>query len=296
MKDTSYNAFEHLRRSLLLRGNSVMAMMTAFMDETGDHDDPDQAVVGMAGLLNHVDNWELFDRKWKEALRIAKVPCFKDNPEPYFHTTDFKASRKTFETWLGQRIKQDKLYDKLLRVIESTHAVPFGSIMPIEAWKKLTGKQQANIFNSPYYYSASECGFHIISLTVSRPPEETVDVVFSEKYKVKQRVRKIFDAMRKIEEVRNRISDPIFRDMKKFSALQAADLIAWEMNFEYRRRLLTPNEEPSPAFKRLVRQIERRVTGDRDLLSFHTVDEMSTTAKEIEKGINRRKQSIISGF
>lgn len=179
LQKPGYSVFEHLRRALFLRGDSLMAMITVYMDETGHKDDPGQKVVGMAGFVNSVDNWGLFDAKWKDALTKAKVPRFKDNPEPYFHMREFKSSRATFETWSGDRIRQDRLYDKLLRVIESTHAVPFGSAITIEVWNKLTKGQQHRFLDDPYYFCASECVLSILRLTQSRPADETVEVIFS---------------------------------------------------------------------------------------------------------------------
>lgn len=219
-----------------------MAMITVYMDETGHHQDHNQTVVGMAGLINTVENWDLFDGAWRAALHKYKVPRIGDNPEPYFHMREFKTSRETFETWSGQRIKQDKLYDKLLRIIESHHAVPFGSLITTDAWNRLTSQQQKRYLDDPYYFCAVECVFSILRLTVSLPPEETVDVVFSERQKTKQRIRKIFEAPRKYKEFGDRIADPIFWPMRKFPALQAADVVAWEMNSEYRRRGITTSE------------------------------------------------------
>lgn len=262
------------------------------MDETGHADDPEQKVFGMAGFINSVENWELFNKAWQAALYKYKVPLFKDNKEPYFHMREFKTSRQTFETWSGQRIKQDKLYDKLLRVIESHHAVPFGSIISLAAWRALTPTQKKNFLGDPYFFCAHACVRTILSLTLDRPPEETVRVIFSEKKKVKNSVRRIFDELRKEKRVRERISDPIFEDMRKFPALQAADAVAWEMNLEYRRKLYKPQQEPSKEYQRLVKQKNRRVSDSKGILEFLTDEFVTSQAKQVEAGIARVKRGI----
>lgn len=282
-KGETYSALRHLVSAIFPSSDrsKYMALITANLDETGHHDDPSQKVAGMAGIIGESVDLIEFERRWKEALRDAKVPLFKDNKEPYFHMREFVHTADTFSTWKGQRARCEKLFDKLLTIIEASHVIPFGSIMPLDAWRKLTKEQQKYLIN-PYYFSAHDCLWTIMSLMMNRPFEEKVKIVFSEKEKVKKQIREIFDANRReVAEVRRRISDPIFEDMRPLPALQGADAVAYALNREFRRRLFNPEQEPDDTYQRLVKIQKRMVKRPDDLFSYWLEADVNNAVKRI---------------
>lgn len=280
-----YSPVRHMTGILFPRDarKKCMAIISAYLDETGDADDPAQFVAGMGGLIGDEDNWLAFERKWKKALVKAKVPLYKDASEPYFHMREFVFRNETFKSWKGQNIKCDKLYDKLLRIIESSGLVPFGSMMPLQAWRGLSKKQQGH-FISPYYFSAQDCAWMIASIEPNSPDKGQIAVIFSDKQKVKQNVRALFDVLRDNDKMlRERIYDPNFLPMRKFAPLQAADVIAYQLNQEQKRRLYAPDQPQAKDYLRMVKAQTRHVSRSDDLFYFRTEGDVRKLVDKIDK-------------
>lgn len=53
----NYDAFEHLRRSLFLPPDSLMAMFTVYADASGG--EPAQDVLVVGGFIASVEQWEM---------------------------------------------------------------------------------------------------------------------------------------------------------------------------------------------------------------------------------------------
>jgi hypothetical protein len=104
-----------------------MSMLSAYIDETGHSKDERQKFVGMAGLIAPTANWEVFERKWKGALAL---PHFNI---PHFHMTDFASRKRIYKDWSEE--KRKKVFGKLILIIECTHAIPFGAIIPMDAFR-----------------------------------------------------------------------------------------------------------------------------------------------------------------
>lgn len=51
-----------------------MLKLVGYMNETGHSKDERQRFVGMDGLVAPAENWEVFERKWKQTLVIFCVP------------------------------------------------------------------------------------------------------------------------------------------------------------------------------------------------------------------------------
>jgi hypothetical protein len=111
-----------------------------YMDETGHSSDERQRFNGMAGLIAPASHWTEFERKWNKTLDDFKIP--------YFHMVEFENSERArnstrsknkFKNW--SQIKKDKLYSKLLRIIEGTYSFPVGSVMSMDDFRSLNQKQ-----------------------------------------------------------------------------------------------------------------------------------------------------------
>ncbi len=213
-------------------------MLSAFFDETGHSRDEKQLFNGMAGVLAPADHWEAFEEKWKRTLQEYKIR--------FFHMKDFANFRGFFEGW--SEAKRQKLYGKLLTHMETTYVLPMGVSIPMEAFRGFSEEQREK-FIDPYYL----CFLSVITQSTifmnnsGMSPEEKVALVFSDQVEFKNKAQELYDEitqtqydsvrMRSAAQIlKDRTLSPVFRNMRKIVALQAADIVAYEVYKEHERR------------------------------------------------------------
>jgi hypothetical protein len=80
-----------------------------------------------------------------------------------------------------------------------------------------------------------------------------------------------------------RVSPTVYADMRKFVPLQAADLVAYELQKEYGRRLSQPEKEPRYGYKALVRMSNaHKPLSGRVLFRFLTRELMANLSGQID--------------
>ncbi len=220
--------------------HKCMLMLSAFLDETGHSSDKAQRFNGMAGLMAPTKRLLRMERKWNRTLSRFRLP--------FFHMKDFASFRGPYKGWTEQ--KRRDLYRRLLAHITGAQPFLVGSILAMEDFRSLTAKQQAD-FVDPYHIGFMlVTGYLATAANAIQPPDEKVALVFSDQVEFRNDALKIYEAVTaKIELVRRRTDWPIFRDMKKFVALQAADIVAYELYKEYERQLDRPDKPQRHGYK-----------------------------------------------
>jgi hypothetical protein len=193
----------------------------------------------MAGLVAPTLNWEFFEANWKAALNRFDLP--------YFHMQDFAQFKGAFRGWTedGRR----ELFDALLRIIIESGAMPFGSIVPLAEYKKVTGDRQAH-WVEPYYVCMVSC-IGLVAAFHSHTSFERVALVFSEQAKFKHQALGLFEDIRQHYTFAQKALPPSFHNMRELVPLQAADLIAYEMKKEYERRAFKPETNPRYGYRKV---------------------------------------------
>jgi hypothetical protein len=70
-KGRSYDAFEHLCRSLFKTGDDLLGMLTAYFDDSATED-----VATVAGYVGSVVQWDRFKIEWQKLLdEYGLKPC-----------------------------------------------------------------------------------------------------------------------------------------------------------------------------------------------------------------------------
>lgn len=227
-----------------------METFSAYMDETGHSRDERQKFVGIAGLIAPVASWETFERKWKATLKAYKLP--------YFHMKEFAHWEKTFRDWKDKEAKRKKLLGKLILHIETTHPLPFGAIMPMDAFRSFT-KEQQGYLRDPYFLCFQSLVAACSSILEGKkvPDEEKVALIFSDQVEFRSRALEIYKNVEDAGFYVRRSTPPVFRDMREDMALQAADIIAYEMHKEFERRLHRPTAVPRYGYQRIVKMSNR---------------------------------------
>jgi hypothetical protein len=222
---------------------------TAYMDETGHAADDNQRFCGMAGFFQKADDWEILEGLWKDTLKRFGVE--------YMHMKEFGPSIGIFKSWKGDESKRREFFSELLSHLRKIHAIPFGSVYSLSAYRKLSGEDKG-ILNDPYLKSLSDCVGIPALVLQEKPPEVKFSVMFSEQSEFRHRAAKIFELFRAMYSFGERMRYPDFKNMKEFVQLQAADIIAYELNREFERRLYRPNDKPRYGYLSLLGWRTRR--------------------------------------
>jgi hypothetical protein len=264
-------------------------MLWGFMDETGHSKDQSQRFNGMAGLIAPCDHWEQFEKKWKATLSSKEFKI------PYFHMNEFEHSERArpkdkniFKGWDAR--KKHKLFDKLFKHMETSHAYPVGASLCMEDFRALTPAQQA-MFNDPYYMGFSSMLAYVSGFLdrTDAAPSERAAIVFDNQVEFKKRAEEFWEKAYSEESyIKRRIDPPGFRDMRDMVPLQAADIVAYEMYKEHDRRRYRPLDAPREGYQRLERMGHR--LGFPPLFRFRSeVDLLEDVRKR--KGLDRKDKS-----
>jgi hypothetical protein len=263
--------------------NKHMMMLSAYMDETGHSSDERQKFVGIAGLLAPAANWEIFEGKWKAALA---QPHFNI---PHFHMTDFAARKRGYKGWSEE--KRQKVFGKLMNVIESIYPLPFGSIVPLDDFRRMT-KEHQTLLTDPYFIcfqsAVAACTTFLEHRKLS--DEEKVALIFSDQIEFRHRALQLYEKIEEIEPDSLRTASPVFRDMRELVPLQAADIIAYEMYKEVERRLYRPTQKPRFGFERIER-MTLRANFTRPLFRFFTKYDFDGIIRQFEQ--NKRLKEYL---
>jgi hypothetical protein len=99
---TNYNAFTTMCEALCLRGSDLVAVLTAYFDESYTQPNPKRPnqplIYGVGCWLSTVDKWTRFDKRWNQILREAGID--------HFHMSEFESRIPPYDTWSeSKRIK-----------------------------------------------------------------------------------------------------------------------------------------------------------------------------------------------
>ncbi len=134
-------------------------MLSAYLDETGHAKDEQQKFAGMGGLVAPAAFWETFEAKWQKALADFNIP--------YFHMREFAHTTGIFSGWAGNEPKRQKLFGKLMRILETTYPIPIGSIVSLADYRRLSPARQ-NYFGDPYNLTLGNCISTLLTMAFKR--------------------------------------------------------------------------------------------------------------------------------
>jgi hypothetical protein len=259
-------------------------MLSAYFDETGHSQDDRQHFNGMAGVLAPADHWEVFEERWKQTLEEFKIP--------FFHMKHFAHYKGSFNGW--SEAKRQRLYGKLLRHMEAAYLLPLGVSIPMKDFRDFPGEQQKK-FIDPYYLGFLSVITYSIAFmnNCGMSPEEKVSLVFSDQVEFKNRAHELYDeATQTLHDsvrmqnttraIRNRTRSPVFLNMREFVALQAADIVAYEVYKEHERRLgLRQSAKARHGYLQLIK-MSNRLGYAEPFCTFYTRADLAGFVKEME--------------
>jgi len=213
----------------------VMAMLHAYMDDSGSHDGSHACVIG--GYFGGENRWKEFERRWKRVLDRNAIQEF--HAHVFWRRSSNGEGVGEYRGWTRKRLSN--FLDGLLRTIEETEIYPFASGVLLSDWKQLTLREKkivcggvppdlaqasANPMFLPFQYV-------IARMLVHCNPSIALHLFFDEDKQSKpwaeichSRLRGILKL--DIPEIAYKMDGLTFADSRRALPLQAADLLAYE--------------------------------------------------------------------
>ena len=248
--------------------NRIVAVLRAYIDDTGTHDKPGQQygqqpgsdVTGAVGYVATVPGWGKFDRDWRVALKDEGIGA-KD-----FHAFDLQWKTEAFDGWSDTR--RDAFVERLSKIINRHLMFGVGGLVLAQDFDKMPQGFKHEI-KHPYFI-----GVHnLLNQFISGPfvPELQGRKVnfFFERMKpfFESEVALAFDRIRdvKASHVLGKIT--LGGDKATMLPLHAADLAAYHVRAEVSRLHYKPQLAIRPAMEALKKRYRLSLTySDRDTL------------------------------
>jgi hypothetical protein len=217
--------FARLLEIVLPKGGYVLASMEAYFDESGTTNEP---VLCVAGYVLDSSNARRLDRQWRAVLAEYGLS--------YFHMVDCAHGNREFAKL--EREDRIAIEKRMIAIIHANAAMGVGATVNVGEYDELMLKHPQ--IGSAYSFCARHC------LTATRAYVE-------EDLKASGDIAYFFEAGHRSQSEANRIMNDIFADASRcreyryaghgfylkesIPALQAADLLAWQL-FTHRKRQL----------------------------------------------------------
>jgi hypothetical protein len=192
-------------------------VLIAYADESGHAADPKVDHFGLVGLVASAERWERFRTDWSAALAEFGVSAL--------HMREFAHRLGPFRGWSEEQRRA--FLSRLLAVVDELRPLIFGSVIALAAWRRLAEADQKR-FVDPYFACAQEFAYlaAVHGYTVG---QDRVRIVLSDTSEFRGRGRLLFEALTESRTMPPAIDSYAYAPMAEELALQAADLVAYEV-------------------------------------------------------------------
>jgi hypothetical protein len=214
--------------------------LLGYFDESGHSAGTD--FFAIAAFVAHRADWTRFNRLWREALHDAGAP--------YLHMREFAQFRGAFAAWPEGRRRA--LLAGCITAINSVPAIAVGAALSTASFAALPEEAQS-VLRDPFFCCFQEVVRGVAVAACFTPPGNRVSMVFSRQDEFRSSAQQLWQVMYETIDVRHRMGTLRFEDMREVPALQAADLLAYELRHYYHLRSARPTSAPRWPFVQLVR-------------------------------------------
>jgi hypothetical protein len=214
--------------------------LIGFLDESG-HSSATEFFALAAFVAKDAD-WATFDRLWRDALR--------DSGAPYLHMREFAHRVGVFRGWTEDQRRA--LLARCVNAVNSIPAVAVGAAMSMGDFDALSCKERS-LLRDPFFCCFQEVVRGVTLNACLAPAGGCIRTVFSRQDEFGASARQLWDVMAETLDVRDHMGSLEFENMREVPALQAADLLAYELRHHYHLRKVKPMSAPRWAFREIVR-------------------------------------------
>lgn len=231
-------------RSRALGGESVSrsggVQLVGYFDESGHSAGTD--FFALAAFVAEDTDWVAFDSMWRDALREAGAP--------YLHMREFAHSLGPFSGWAEARRRG--LLAGCITAINSVPATAVGATMSTACFAALP-EEARSALRDPFYCCFQEVVRGVAVAACLTPPGNRVSMVFSRQDEFGSSAQQLWNVMAETIDVKHRMGPLSFNDMREVPALQAADLLAYELRHHYHLRRVRSTAAARWPFVQIVR-------------------------------------------
>ena len=190
---------------------TMSSQFVAYFDDSGHPDD--QPAVVVAGLVASIEQWEFLAREWRAVLASEGIHS------DIFHMTELVAGRGEYAGWSVKRKKA--LLGRLICIIRTRTRMSFCAIVPMNAYKEVNDAYALEeVLGAPYAIAGRTVAARLNDWSSKyNRSRGQVQIVFERGTKHTGDLIEVFR--------RDGFKDISFQG-KTETALQAADLLAWE--------------------------------------------------------------------
>src|SRR5258708_14379077 len=233
-----------------------MFALTAYFDETGSGSDLNSKFCGMGGVVSTPELWGYFEEDWRERLDQDGLS--------HFHMSEFANYQGEFrEGWKSNESRRRDLLSDLWNIVERIETLITGSIVPMELYREIMENKLRIQIRDVYFLSYADCLVFISVLVASFrkhaiKPDWIIATVFDDKKGIKGVAHELHESLMSHLDIKDRMPPPVFRDMKQFLPLQAADMVAYELYKECERQFNKRGDTPRYGFQRIEAIMKRK--------------------------------------
>lgn len=222
----------------------LLAVLTAYIDESGTHDG--SPIFALAGCVSDSKGWEAFDRRWRKFLAHYELETF--------HMNKFENRIRPYDNWTDRQRR--KALARALDITSQTVLFCFGSALVRKDFNALSDGDKALLGNE-YLICANHCAQIIANWQKKTGRDEFVAHVYDTTTGAHM-MREVAantlnnDMLRK----KFQLLSITFSRAREFAALQAADLVAYEVAKQAARRVNLVNRPSRFPFMQLSARVE----------------------------------------
>jgi hypothetical protein len=198
-----------------------MMILKAYLDNSGEENDPQHRVCSIAGYVTTVNKWRKFYKLWKQTLTLYKVP--------YLHMKEFAHNIGPFEKFKNNEENRRQFIRSLINVMEETHLRGIMSVIRLADFRRFNEEKKLNI--NALAFNLYIC-MSIVSLTWKNKPAEIIVDRINNAGQITDKARKYADTDVFLDKLTDCIQVNILRrelTFKEIIPIQAADFLAWEI-------------------------------------------------------------------
>lgn len=204
--------------------NERVGFMQAYCDESGKH--AGARVITVAGLMLAEGACKELQRRWIiEANKEPKIPL-------PFHMTDCEVGRKSFEYLENDDDSRFKMQRRLIETMRGLDMQAYGTSIDRESYKAVKSYLRPNESLQDPWFFAFESGIQeMIHRSSDRGKSHKLSFVFDRQDEFKERAFAFYNEILNSKPPwGNRLGRLSFDEKGDVAALQAIDIVAYEMN------------------------------------------------------------------
>lgn len=228
----------------------MVAVLTAYLDDSGTHDD--SRVLLWGGLVALDETWGPFEAAWKAKL-ADPLPEAQKPPLRKFHMSNCEASYGEFEGY--SPAERDAVIHDFRQIILDHPVQAYISGVSLRDWDQIIGRRRMRHFSDAEFFVLQGCLNSIAMYSRDRTENAPVALHLDDRKWPDAAIRTLVEAV--VDHNVQREYAPVihygFSNSEAVVALQAADMVVWE-TYNYACHLLDGGspEDVRPHLQRLI--------------------------------------------